>query len=128
MTLAAELCEHHDIRLTSASRALLGPDLKAEAYAMLLWEAGHYADARRVLAHALARRRALWWGCRCTRAARGRALTLPHAAAVAAVERYCATPGERNRRALQAVGMEAGWDTPAGCLAMAGFFSKGSMA
>src|SRR5262249_60998801 len=62
---AAAFCKHHEIQLEPDGRALLRPGLATEAYFALLLQERCYADARRVLAHALRPRRSLWWGCLC---------------------------------------------------------------
>jgi hypothetical protein len=58
----------------------------------------------------------------------GAALPAPQAAAVQAAERWVADPSEANRRAAQAASEAAGLGTPAGCAAMAAFWSGGSLA
>jgi hypothetical protein len=43
------------------------------------------------------------------------------------VERFVRNPSEDNRRAAEALGHKVGFDTIGGCLAMAAFFSDGSI-
>jgi hypothetical protein len=52
----------------------------------------------------------------------------PIAAAIAAADAWVAQPAEERRRAAMAAAEAATYGTPAGCLALAVFFSEGSLA
>jgi hypothetical protein len=93
----------------------------------LLIDKGQLADAVQFLAHALPKREAVWWACLCARAAAGTSPTPPISAALAAAEKWAREPREENRRATEAAAQTAGVGTPAGCAALAAFFSGGSL-
>jgi hypothetical protein len=71
----------------------------------------------------LPKREAVWWACQCVRPASGAA-----ASAIQAAEAWVAEPSEARRRAAQPAAEAAGVGTPAGCAALAAFFSGGSLA
>ena len=121
-----EICSRFP--LTDEARAILQPDLPAEAFVDRLCTAGLWIDAVRFLAHALPKREAVWWGCLASRAALSEA---PHAAACGAVEAaeaWVYRPNEDNRRAAMAAATAAGNDNPAGWAARGAFWSGGSLA
>lgn len=123
---AAEICK--SILLTDGGKKLLREDLTARQFLDLLWQKEQYADAIHFMAHALPKRAAVWWGCLCLW------LTLrpgdPPAEVKAALRgavQWVQDPCEENRRAAGAAGQTAKLHTPAGCLAMAAYFSDVSM-
>jgi hypothetical protein len=84
-------------------------------------------DAVRFCARLLATPAAVWWGCLCLwHVARPQA-TPELEAALAAAAHWAADPSEAKRREAGLAGEAAGFGTPAGCLAMAAFYSGGSM-
>jgi hypothetical protein len=87
-----------------------------------------HLDAIRLLAAALPKREAVWWACLCARQAHGANPPPKIAAALTAAEKWIADPSEENRRATQAAAEAAEMKTPAGCAAMAAFWSGGSLA
>jgi hypothetical protein len=97
-----------------------------------LFETGHLADALRVVASALPPREAVWWAWgAATHAVRlaGDGATKPEVPeALAATERWIASPDDQTRRAAWGASERAGLDTPAGCAAAAPFFIAGSIA
>jgi hypothetical protein len=105
------------------AKKLLRDGLTPRQYLDGLLEKQLYLDAVRFLAHALPKREGFWWACLCARGA-----PAPQAAALQAAERWVADPSEANRRAAQEAAEAAGVGTPAGCAAMAAFWSGGSMA
>jgi hypothetical protein len=125
---AADFCKDQEIQLRPQGRSLLNASLSTDLYLALLLEKGCYADARRVLAHALPKRRALWWGCLCAwdvyrpqpRDEVGNVLQ--------SVVDFVLHPTEDNRRATAARAREVEANSLAGCLAMAAFCSDGSLA
>lgn len=123
---AAELCAYHEIRLLPEGRALLSPELTPRQYFDRLRANGHYADARRVLAHALSRRRALWWGCLCAADAYEPHPEHPDWQALDIVARYVVAGNEPERRLIETISKDMAVETPGGCLLMAAFFSGGS--
>lgn len=124
---AVDFCREMRLKLRPEGRAVLRPGLTPPQFFADLMKAGAYADARRVLAHALPRRRALWWGCLCAWEAYrpeppADVLTVLHA-----VAGYVREPTEEHRRPLAALGRAVGVATLAGQLALAGFCSDGSL-
>src|SRR5262249_30851354 len=85
-----------------------------------------YLDALRLLAHALPKREAVWWACRCARLERAEQPPA-EAEAVAAAEVWVKDPSEANRRAAQKAAEAAEVTTPAGCAASAALWSGGSL-
>jgi hypothetical protein len=85
-------------------------------------------DAVRFLASALPKAEAVWWACRCVRTLAGATLAPPAAAAIQSAEKWAADPAEANCQAAQAAATAAGNGTPAGCAALAAFWSGGSLA
>jgi hypothetical protein len=114
--------------LGEAARPLLCEGQAPRQLFDLLLEKGHVLDAVRLLACALPRREAVWWACLCARQAYGAGPPPPAAQALAAAERWAADPREEHRRAAGAAAEAAGLGTPAGCAAMAAFWSGGSLA
>jgi hypothetical protein len=122
---AAEICKH--FKLDDPAKKLLRDDLTPQKFFDLLIENQQYPDAVRFLAHGLPKQEAVWWACLCVRAV-GAAAPPKAAGAVDAAEKWIADPSEDNRRAAQAAAEAAEMGTPAGCVAMAAFWSGGSIA
>jgi hypothetical protein len=87
-----------------------------------------FPDAVKFVAHALPKSEAIRWSCQCARQAYGPNPAPPAAAALQAVEQWLADPSEANRRAAWSAAQAADVGTPAGCTALAVFWSGGSMA
>jgi hypothetical protein len=88
----------------------------------------HDLEAFLVLAHSLPKREAIWWGCLCAWNRHRPTLDGAEDTALAAVVRWVQEPNEEHRRAAGKAGEAAGLTTLAGGLAMAAFWSGGSMA
>jgi hypothetical protein len=116
------------IKLGDEAKQLLRPGLSPRQFLTLLLEKGHHVEAASFLAHALPKREAVWWGCLCVRQILGDKPRPEEVEAVDAAEKWAADPGDDNRRAAHACAEKAGFDTPAGCVAVAAFFSGGSLA
>ncbi len=116
-------------RPTPAARVLLTPGLSARDLFDQLVGLGLYADARRLLAHALPPRRAVWWATLCLRDAMDHAPfeTPAEDGAFAAAVRWVMTPSEAVRRAAGTAGWAARPHTAAGQLALAVFLTGGSL-
>jgi hypothetical protein len=96
-------------------------------YFRALLDAGRDQDARRLLAFALPKRRALWWGCLCAwDGLRGKA-SPQELAALECVTDFIHSPGEERRRAAQKSREGLRPSSPAGTLAAAAFLSAGSI-
>jgi hypothetical protein len=125
---AAEFCKFHEIQLTPEGRLSLTADLSTEQYREVLMEKRCYADARRVLAHALSKRRALWWGLLCAWDAYRPIPSEKVSSVLQAVVHFVLQPTEENRRAAAARAAEVEPNSLAACLAMAAFCGAGSLA
>ena len=124
---AAEVCRLFKLKPPAA--ALLTPDIGPRQFFDILVNADHLPDARRLLAHALPPRRAVWWAALCLHDSIGKK-PLPTPAeevAFAAAGRWIVEPKEANRRAAEKAGWAAKPTTAAGILAMAAYLSGGSM-
>lgn len=110
------------------ARAALKPAHTPPQFLAALTGADQAPDAVRVLAHALPRREGVWWAWATAKKAAGEAPDAKLKAALDATERWIAQPTEENRRAAHARGEAAGFDTPAGCAALAAFLSGPTLA
>lgn len=123
---AVAICQ--SFQLSPLARTLLDDDVTAPRYYRRLREMELYADARRVLAHALPPRRAVWWAAMCLRDSAGRKpLATGETAAFTAAVRWAVEPTDGHRRLAGKAGRAAGVTTAAGELALAAFFSGGSL-
>jgi hypothetical protein len=84
--------------------------------------------AVKVMAQALPRREAIAWGLEAVRKVEAAGAKAHDASALQTVEEWLAEPVEERRRAAKEAADRAGMGSAAGCLAMAVFFSGGSMA
>jgi hypothetical protein len=114
--------------LSDEAKELLTPELRLDGYVQALMGAELAADAVRILALVLPTREAVWWAWMCARRASGEEPTPEVAAALLAIERWLREPSDENRRATMTAGDAADFATPAGCVALATFFSGGSVA
>lgn len=122
---AAELAGK--LELSEAARAALRDGVGPAEYLDALVASGQWPDAVRLLALALPKREAIWWACRCARAA-GPAPAPAAGTALGAAEAWVAEPTEERRRAAFPAAEAAQFGTPAGCAALAVFLSGGSLA
>jgi hypothetical protein len=111
--------------LDDPARELLSDFLTPAQYLELLIANRMHADATRFLAHALPKREAVWWACLCLghEAPPG---VKPSPALKAAVN-WVVEPSDANRRAAKVPGEADDFRTPAGFVAMAVFWSGGSL-
>ncbi len=124
--LAADVAK--PLPLTEPARLKLAPGLGVRAfYEALAADPGLAEDAVRFLAAALPKREAVWWGLACLRETLPAPFPEPVLRALMAVEKWVKEPAEGTRRAAGAAADEAGYGTPAGCLAAAAFWSGGSL-
>jgi hypothetical protein len=122
----AEVCG--DIPLSDDAKALLTPKIAPASYFYQVVEHKLYRDAVRFVAYFMPKRQAVWWASLCVWQVGRPELAEKEAAALRAAIHWVQNPGEEARRAAEAAGKAAGADTPAGCLALAAFYSEGSLA
>jgi hypothetical protein len=123
---AAEVCAR--FALGEEARASLTEAMTPRQFLDVLREQGLYADAAKLVAHALPKRQAVWWACLGVGQALGPAAAPEASAALAAAREWVADPSDDHRRAARTAAEAAGFDTAAGCVALAVFFSGGSLA
>ncbi len=124
---ARQLCRHSRIKLSPAAQSLLDDDISSQAFFERLLAHDHLAEARRVLAHAMPKRRALWWACLCAQDAYRNDLPPQVALAVETVVRFVHDSSEANRRETERIGRSFPSSRLEACLAMAAFFSGGNI-
>jgi hypothetical protein len=124
---AQELVTKCRIRLKTKAESLLDDRITPKHYFDRLLAEDCLADARRVLAHALPKRRSLWWACLCTMDGYQASASPGVAQAVELVTRFIHEPNEENRRAAEAFGRSQPPHHIENSLAMAAFFSGGSV-
>jgi hypothetical protein len=123
---AAEICTR--FALGDQAKTLLRDGLSPRQFLDLLLEQLQFVDAVRLLAYGLPKPEAVWWACLCGRSVAGGSPPPKVAAALQAAEKWIANPSEDHRRAAQKAAEAAELKTPAGCAAMAAFWSGGSLA
>jgi hypothetical protein len=123
---ASEVCRR--FTLDVEAQKLLDDRTSPAAFFALLTEKGHFPDAVRVLAYSLPKREAVWWACQCARAAAGSSAPPKATAALQAAEKWASAPTDDNRNACLAAAEAAEFTTPAGCAALAAYWSGGSHA
>ena len=123
---AAEVCAR--FALAPDAQALLADKLTPKQFLDLLVAREQLPDAVKLLAYALPKREAVWWASQCVRRWYGAEPPAADQAALKAAERWVADPSEDNRKATFAAGDKAGFSTPAGCVALAAYWSGGTHA
>jgi hypothetical protein len=121
-----DLCER--AKLEEEAKALLKDELTPRQFLELLIGKELFLDAIRFLAYVLPKREAVGWGCLCVRQILGTQDASKISEAHVAVERWVSNPDEENRRAAKIAADKEGLESPSACLALAAFFSGGSMA
>lgn len=116
-----------DFTPSDEAGALLTDGLSPSGFLSALIDSALFTDAEVFLAFALPRRESVWWASQCVRLAVGPEAPPPIAEALTAAERWAASPGDVNRRKTFPAAEAAGFDHPAGCVALAAFFSGGSL-
>lgn len=87
-----------------------------------------FPEAVRFLAFSLPKRECVWWAWVCARKASGAKPEPPVKTALEATERWIIQPTDDHRRAAMESAQAADVGTPAGCAALAAFFTGGSLA
>jgi len=119
------LCER--AKLGEEAKALLKDEHTPRQFLELLIGKELFLDAIRFLAYALPKREAVGWGCLCVRHSLGTEDASKISETQVAVERWVSNPDEGNRRSAKAAVDKEGSDSPSAFLALAAFFSGGSM-
>ena len=123
---ALEICKN--VPIGDEAKAILTKDLSPRQFLDVLIDQGLFNDAVRFMAFALPKRESVWWGLRCAQQAYGASpAPEPMAKALKATDLWLNAPNEDNRRGAMTAAEVAGFGTPAGCAALAAFFSGGSM-
>lgn len=122
---AAEIAR--EIKLGGEARQLLNDRQTAAEYLALLDRERLYPDALRFAAYSLSKREAVWWGCLCLWQVYRPRPTVRQEEALKAALAWVQEPSEENRRSADAASQVTGQDTPAGGLALAAFYSGGSI-
>jgi hypothetical protein len=113
---------------TEDGQKLAQPGMTPARYVEAAIAAGLFTDAIRFLAFALPIREAVWWACLTVRDSLAGEPAVKETPVLEAVEAWVYKPVDANRRAVFAKGEVAGFDIPAGYLALGAFWSGGSMA
>lgn len=114
-------------QLSDEARAIMVEDMPIPQFVELLASREQFLDALRTVAHSLSKKSAVEWACLCVRAAAGENMSKEDEAAVKAAEAWVVDPSEELRRKAQTAADATQLSTPAGWVAMAAFFSSGSL-
>ena len=91
----SELIDVED--LAADSKALLGAEMWPETFIEELAANGKYADAIKVLSHALPAREAVWWSCMCATQMEGLEDDKLEQSALQAAEKWVFKPNDEHR-------------------------------
>jgi hypothetical protein len=122
---ASDICTRFE--LGEDARPLARPGQSPAQFLDLLMEKQQLQDAVKFLSHALPKRESVWWACSCVKLAAVSTADTKVAGAIRAAEKWVADPSEENRQAAMPAAEAAKFGTPAGCAALAAFFSGGSL-
>jgi hypothetical protein len=103
------------------------PGMTTGTYLEQLIAGEQFLCAIRFLAWALGRREAVWWACQCCQQVTTEKDRPKERQALEAALKWATSPGEENRRLAESAAAAVDYATPAGCAAMAAFWSGGSM-
>ena len=120
-----DLCER--AKLGDAAKALLKDEHTSRQFLELLVGRELFPDATRFLAFSLPKREAVGWGCLCVRHSLGTEDAAQISKTQVAAERWVANPDEGVRQAAKAAVSEDGPESPSDLLALAAFYSGGSV-
>jgi uncharacterized protein DUF6931 len=123
LVIAAELGDEA-LQLLASDDVHSGP----REFISILSKRGMFPEAVRFLAFALPKRECVWWAWVCARKASGAEPAPSIRAALEATERWIVKPTDAHRREAMKAAEAADLGTPAGCAALAVFFTGGSMA
>lgn len=117
----------NELPLSEAARQCLPSCDTPQDFVRCLRDKGLAGDALTVLPHLLPHRVAIWWGCLCVWDAHRLQASEPHLLAMEAIVRWVHLPSEPHRRTCEHFGRALGMNISPGALAMAAFWSGGSM-
>jgi hypothetical protein len=117
-----------DIELSPPAKAMLTPQMGVADFLSALIAAELWRDAVFLMARALPKREAVWWGCLAARSVTGAATPPPTVAALEAAEAWVFQPSEEKRRAAMERARATKFDHPGIWAAVGAFWSGGSMA
>lgn len=120
-----DLCER--AKLGEAAKGLLKDGQTPRQFLELLIAKELFLDAIHFLAFFLPKREAVGWGCLCVRQSLGTEDASKISETQVAAERWVSSPDEGNRQAAKAAVDREGPDSPSGLLALAAYFSGGSV-
>ena len=123
---AADYCQ--SIELSEPAQGLLQPGLLPAAFLELLIAHELFPDAVLFLAFWLPKPLAVRWGCQCVRGTFGESLTPRDQQALACAQNWAAETSEEHRQAAGAVAEANHFDGAANWVAVAAFWSGGSLA
>jgi hypothetical protein len=116
-----------ECELSAAARAHLAPGIKLASFLAQLAREQLWTDALRAAAFGLPRPSAVWWGCLCLWEFYRPTPPAEIDRCLAAVVDWLKEPTDARRREAQEAALAAKVTTPGGNLAMAVFFSEGSI-
>lgn len=125
-TSIPDLCARLGLGEQAATIAQVDQD--GPAFVEALVHAEEYPAALSFLAYLLPKREAIWWAWTCARRGLPPEPAPEVQAALDATERWIVQPSDANRRAAFELAESADLGTPAGCTALAVFFTGGSIA
>jgi pSer/pThr/pTyr-binding forkhead associated (FHA) protein len=121
-----ELCAF--LEMEEDSLLLLQPEHTPETFVETLDEHERFADAIRVLSFCLPKPRAVWWAYRCVQDLWGDSFSEKENAALDAALRWVKEPTDDNRRLAAAAAEIAEYQSAPSWVALAAFWSEGSLA
>jgi len=122
---ASEICARFEMSEEARGMARAG-QTPAQLFDLLM-EKQQFLDAIKYLSHALPKRESVWWACTCLKLSAAIGADAKGVAALRAAEKWVNDPSEENRQAAMPAAEAARFGTPAGCVALAVFFSGGSL-
>lgn len=116
-----------ELAISEAARQCLPGCNSTRDFVRRLHDKGLACDALKVLPHLLPNRVAIWWGCLCVWDAQRSQTDGTRQSALEAIVHWVQMPSESHRRTCEHFGRVLGVRTSPGALAMAVFWSGGSM-
>lgn len=118
---------YQQIVFSDEGLGVVNTQLGIEANIRELAAQGHYHDAVLLLAHALPKREAIWWGCKSIRTTLAQETPDEEQKAIDLAEDWAMKPGDDKRKQVAAMGEAIGSSKASGLLAMATGWSAGSL-